>query len=111
MPGNCVKLEVVIISVNILYRGIDLTRWRDLIKENPEKADLDQFAQHLLENHFFPNKVVVDCTADTEVANKYYEWLRRGIHVITPNKKANSGPLDRVGNFYNFIHKSIILYN
>ncbi|KAF3337652.1 bifunctional aspartokinase/homoserine dehydrogenase 1 [Carex littledalei] len=75
--------------------GIDLTKWREMIKENPEKADLDRFAQHLQENHFFPNKVVVDCTADTEVANRYYEWLRQGIHVITPNKKANSGPLDR----------------
>ncbi|KAJ4756706.1 Bifunctional aspartokinase/homoserine dehydrogenase [Rhynchospora pubera] len=75
--------------------GIDLTRWRELMKENPEKADLDRFMQHLQENHFFPNKVLVDCTADTEVANRYYEWLKQGIHVVTPNKKANSGPLDR----------------
>lgn len=82
-----------------------------MIKENPEKADLDRFAQHLQENHFFPNKVVVDCTADTEVANRYYEWLRQGINVITPNKKANSGPLDRVCNFlYYFCHRSMILY-
>jgi homoserine dehydrogenase len=38
----------------------------------------------------------VDCTADTSVASHYYDWLKKGIHVITPNKKANSGPLDRV---------------
>lgn len=75
--------------------GIDLTTWRETMKKKPEKTDLDQFAQHLLHNHFFPNKVVVDCTADTEVANRYYDWLKQGIHVITPNKKANSGPLDR----------------
>ncbi|KAL0391642.1 UNVERIFIED_CONTAM: Bifunctional aspartokinase/homoserine dehydrogenase, chloroplastic [Sesamum radiatum] len=25
----------------------------------------------------------------------YHDWLRRGIHVITPNKKANSGPLEQ----------------
>jgi bifunctional aspartokinase / homoserine dehydrogenase 1 len=102
----CNSFEVVIISVNLLYRGIDLTSWRELMKEKPEKTDLDRFAQHLLDNHFFPNKVVVDCTAHTEVANRYYEWLKQGIHVITPNKKANSGPLDRVCN-YNFCHGSM----
>lgn len=82
------------------YRGIDLTRWRELHKEKSEAADLDKFAQHVHENHFFPNKVLVDCTADTNVANRYYDWLRKGIHVITPNKKANSGPLDRVIIFF-----------
>ncbi|XP_072962925.1 bifunctional aspartokinase/homoserine dehydrogenase 1, chloroplastic-like [Typha angustifolia] len=75
--------------------GIDLTRWRELQKEKAEQADLDRFAQHVHENHFFPNTVLVDCTADTNVANRYYDWLRKGIHVITPNKKANSGPLER----------------
>ncbi|CAL9758153.1 unnamed protein product [Musa acuminata subsp. burmannicoides] len=75
--------------------GIDLSKWREILKEKAEVADLDKFAKHVHENHFFPNTVLVDCTADTNVANNYYDWLRNGIHVITPNKKANSGPLDR----------------
>lgn len=78
------------------FRGIDLSRWREIQKEKAEVADLDKFAKHVNENHFFPNTVLVDCTADTNVANHYYDWLQKGIHVITPNKKANSGPLDRV---------------
>ncbi|XP_020590374.1 bifunctional aspartokinase/homoserine dehydrogenase 1, chloroplastic-like [Phalaenopsis equestris] len=72
--------------------GIDLTKWREHQKE---KADLEKFVRHVHENHFFPNTVLVDCTADSHVANHYYDWLRKGIHVITPNKKANSGPLGR----------------
>lgn len=72
--------------------GIDLTKWREHQKE---KADLEKFVQHVHENHFFPNTVLVDCTADSNIASRYYDWLRKGIHVITPNKKANSGPLDR----------------
>ena len=28
------------------------------------------------------------------MASHYKEWLQRGINVVTPNKKANSGPLD-----------------
>ncbi|OVA10217.1 Aspartate/glutamate/uridylate kinase [Macleaya cordata] len=75
--------------------GMDLSRWRELLSERGEVADLEKFAQHVHGNHFIPNTVLVDCTADTEIASKYYDWLRKGIHVITPNKKANSGPLDQ----------------
>uniref|UniRef100_A0A6N2MA76 ACT domain-containing protein n=1 Tax=Salix viminalis TaxID=40686 RepID=A0A6N2MA76_SALVM len=75
--------------------GIDLSRWKELVKDKGEVADLEKFRQHVHENHFFPNTVLVDCTADSNVASCYHDWLRRGIHVITPNKKANSGPLDQ----------------
>ncbi|CAI0556372.1 unnamed protein product [Linum tenue] len=73
---------------------IDLSRWRELMEEQGEVADLDKFANHVQGNHFIPNTVFVDCTADSGIASHYYDWLRRGIHVVTPNKKANSGPLD-----------------
>ncbi|KAL9173563.1 hypothetical protein ABFS82_03G123400 [Erythranthe guttata] len=77
------------------HMGIDLSIWRDLQKEQGEKADMQKFVQHVHGNHFIPNTVIVDCTADSFVASHYYDWLRRGIHVITPNKKANSGPLEQ----------------
>ncbi|CAK9170863.1 unnamed protein product, partial [Ilex paraguariensis] len=76
-------------------RSIDLSRWREVQKEKGEKADLEKFVQHVHGNHFIPNTVLVDCTADSIVASHYHDWLRRGIHIITPNKKANSGPLDQ----------------
>ncbi|KAL6838984.1 hypothetical protein ACP4OV_031211 [Aristida adscensionis] len=75
--------------------GIDLTQWKELLQKEAEPADLANFVRHLSDNHVFPNKVLVDCTAETNVASHYYDWLKKGIHVITPNKKANSGPLDR----------------
>ncbi|GAV59376.1 AA_kinase domain-containing protein/Homoserine_dh domain-containing protein/ACT domain-containing protein/NAD_binding_3 domain-containing protein [Cephalotus follicularis] len=75
--------------------GIDLSMWRDLLREKGEVADLERFAQHVHGNHFIPNTVLVDCTADSNVASCYYNWLRKGIHMITPNKRANSGPLDQ----------------
>ncbi|XP_056164211.1 bifunctional aspartokinase/homoserine dehydrogenase 1, chloroplastic-like isoform X1 [Syzygium oleosum] len=76
-------------------RGIDLSQWQELLKEKGEVANLEKFVQHVHGNGFIPNTVIVDCTADSVVASHYYNWLRRGIHVITPNKKANSGPLDQ----------------
>ncbi|KAK9095914.1 hypothetical protein Sjap_021411 [Stephania japonica] len=75
--------------------GFDLREWRDAFKSNGEAVDLNKFAHHVHGSHFIPNTVLVDCTADAEVASHYYEWLHEGIHVITPNKKANSGPLDQ----------------
>ncbi|KAL2954985.1 hypothetical protein AAZX31_18G002700 [Glycine max] len=73
--------------------GINLDKWRELRQEKGEVANLEKFVQHVHGNHFIPNTVLVDCTADSVIASNYEDWLRKGIHVITPNKKANSGPL------------------
>ncbi|PQQ08376.1 bifunctional aspartokinase/homoserine dehydrogenase 1 chloroplastic isoform X1 [Prunus yedoensis var. nudiflora] len=67
--------------------GIDLSRWRELQKEKGVVADMDKFVQHVHGNQFIPNKVLVDCTADSSIASHYYDWLRKGIHVVTPTKK------------------------
>ncbi|KAG5040916.1 hypothetical protein JHK85_013392 [Glycine max] len=76
--------------------GIDLARWRELREERGEVANVEKFVQHVHGNHFIPNTALVDCTADSAIAGYYYDWLRKGIHVVTPNKKANSGPLDQL---------------
>ncbi|TKY47810.1 Bifunctional aspartokinase/homoserine dehydrogenase 2 [Spatholobus suberectus] len=72
--------------------GINLDKWREVREEKGEVANLEKFVQHVHGNHFIPNTVLVDCTADSVIASNYDDWLRKGIHVITPNKKANSGP-------------------
>ena len=54
-------------------------------------ADIAKFAEHLHVDHL-PHTVILDCTADEGVAKHYAEWLEAGIHVVTPNKKANSRP-------------------
>ena len=42
---------------------------------------------------YLPHTVLVDCTATTTVAACYADWLGAGIHIVTPNKKANSADL------------------
>jgi aspartokinase/homoserine dehydrogenase 1 len=37
--------------------------------------------------------VLIDCSASEAIASHYADWLAAGIHIVTPNKKANSGPL------------------
>jgi len=34
--------------------------------------------------------VIIDCSANADVASHYAHWLSEGIHIVTPNKKANS---------------------
>jgi bifunctional aspartokinase / homoserine dehydrogenase 1 len=37
--------------------------------------------------------VIVDNTSSGDVAAHYLHWLRKGIHIVTPNKKFNTGPM------------------
>jgi aspartokinase/homoserine dehydrogenase 1 len=57
-------------------------------------CDLEAFTRHVHAEHL-PHAVIVDCSASDEIADRYHDWLRQGIHVITPNKHAGSGNLER----------------
>ena len=71
---------------------IDLNTWRGTLDEAGEAPDLARLAMHVHTDHL-PHAALIDCTASDDVARLYGSWLERGIHVITPNKRANTGPL------------------
>ncbi|KAJ1986373.1 Homoserine dehydrogenase [Dimargaris cristalligena] len=54
-----------------------------------ETANLDQFIDRLATAGAEPT-VVVDCTSNLAVAEQYPAWLKRGLHIVTPNKKGYS---------------------
>merc|ERR1719428_201358 len=58
------------------------------------KPDLNAFAEAIVKdtNH----AVIADCTAAEFIAKQYPKWLKMGINVVTPNKKAGSANM----NFY-----------
>jgi aspartokinase/homoserine dehydrogenase 1 len=72
--------------------SIDLDHWTALLAEKGEPLDLAKFADHC-QADYIPHTVLIDCTASGDVAAQYCAWLSRGIHLVTPNKKANSGPM------------------
>lgn len=78
-----------------LFRGLDLSKWRDLLAARGEMADMSKFTA-LLKTESSLNAVIIDCTASAKIADMYYQWLKQGIHIVTPNKRANSGPFDQV---------------
>jgi len=74
--------------------GIALDSWRDDFARDAQPVDLTAFATHLARS-FIPNAVIIDATAAEQPAEHYEEWMKAGVSVITPNKKAGSGPLAR----------------
>jgi len=71
--------------------AIPLDAWREALREG-QPPDMLRFEDHVNAEHL-PHAVILDCSASDEVAEQYPRWLSAGIHVVTPNKRANSGPL------------------
>jgi aspartokinase/homoserine dehydrogenase 1 len=78
--------------MHLADRAVDLGRWREVFRENAQPLDWERFDRHVKADHL-PHAAVVDCSASQDVADRYVQWFRSGIHVVTPNKKAQSGPL------------------
>ena len=77
-----------------LDNGGDNARWRDRPLDANVGCDLDAFANHVHAAHL-PHAVIIDCSASDAIAAHYADWLGAGIHVITPNKHAGAGAIER----------------
>jgi bifunctional aspartokinase / homoserine dehydrogenase 1 len=74
-------------------RGVDLGNWKKEVEAAADTpADLKRFVEHLKVD-YLPHTVIIDCSADETVAKHYRDWLAQGIHIVTPNKKANSAAM------------------
>jgi len=73
-------------------KGVDLENWREEFQQRGRPVDLKAFSSALATS-YIPNCVIIDCTASDAPPASYLEWMKQGIHVVTPNKKLGSGPL------------------
>lgn len=85
--------------MHLAERAVDLRNWREALDKDSQPLDWDVLSAHVNVDHL-PHAAFVDCTASDAVANRYLSWLEQGIHVVTPNKKAHSGPL----SYYHELH-------
>ena len=74
--------------------GRSAVDWQAQINGAGSECNLDVFAEHVRTEHL-PHAIILDCSASDAVAARYADWLARGIHVITPNKHAGAGPIER----------------
>ncbi len=71
---------------------LDLDGVEAALERDGEPTDLERLERHVQADHL-PHAVIIDCTASEAVAACHAHWLSSGIHVVTPNKKANSASL------------------
>lgn len=72
--------------------GIDPATWRERFAAEAVDLDLERFVHHIGAT-YFPHSLLIDCTTSSDLALRYNDWLERGIHVITPNKKAGTSSM------------------
>ena len=86
---------------NLLYKNID-----SLLDSGTDNIDLDKLAE-FVSRASASKKIVIDATANQEVASKYLKFLEKGVNVITPNKYANSGDV----KYYDNIRETAAMNN
>ncbi len=73
--------------------GLDLSSWREKFEKYSIPYNEEVFLSHIKAS-YYPHWVLIDATASEERAMQYKSFIESGFHVITPNKKAPSGPYD-----------------
>ena len=73
--------------------GIDPGDWKERYDKEAVELDQDLFTRHIGAT-YFPHSLIIDCTTSSKLAGQYVSWLESGIHVITPNKKAGTAPME-----------------
>jgi aspartokinase/homoserine dehydrogenase 1 len=96
--SNLLEINVVGIanSRNMIFAedGLDLPTCIDEMNKNGEAMSMKNFIDHMLALNL-PNSIFVDCTSSEEVTSFYESILLANISIVTPNKKANSGPMEK----------------
>ncbi|GAX77104.1 hypothetical protein CEUSTIGMA_g4550.t1 [Chlamydomonas eustigma] len=79
--------------------GISSATWREDLTQKGVPVDLEVLGKQLQEGNQHGCCIVVDCTAHEAAPDLYTRFAKRGIHVVTPNKKFGAGPLERIRAF------------
>jgi len=90
-----IRLRALMTSKRMLLAdsSIPFAGWQEALSQGGAPAEPDKFGRHVRSDGL-PHAVIIDCSASAEVARLYPHWLSSGIHIVTPNKKANSADLE-----------------
>jgi aspartokinase/homoserine dehydrogenase 1 len=88
-------------SMLIRPDGIELNNWQKTLEKKGLNIDLDSYCQQAMDLNL-KHSVFIDCTASDQTSEWYPRFLKAGIHVVTPNKKANTQEMA----VYKKLHKS-----
>ncbi|MFA5467954.1 MAG: bifunctional aspartate kinase/homoserine dehydrogenase I [Sphaerochaetaceae bacterium] len=91
--GVDIRIRAIADSTKMVLneQGIDLKNWREFFAKRSETFDIEKMVKHVKAS-YFPHSLLIDCTSSSELPPYYVEWMKMGIHVITPNKRAGTAP-------------------
>lgn len=95
---NLLEINVVAVanSKRMLFReeGLDPINCVNELTEKGAPMVMQEFVETMV-NLNLTNSIFVDCTSSEEVTSHYEQILDANISIVTPNKKANSGTLEK----------------
>lgn len=74
--------------------GVDLETYHDRLHSSDLAPFSLEAAAKLTHDSHLVNPILVDCTSDDRLALSYCDFMKAGMHVVTPSKKANTGSYD-----------------
>ena len=89
--------------------GIGLDVWKEYIDHSKEASSIQQFVETMLQMNL-SNSIFLDCTANQAIVDVYDRVLNNNISITTPNKLANSGPLETYNKLYRLSRKKNVKY-
>ncbi len=105
------KIKITICGITnskkmlINSNGIDLSNWQQQLAETNQQFDIAKLLK-MLSQQECSNIALVDCTASDEIVEAYPLFIQEGIHIITPNKRANVLPLPKWNKLMNLFRKN-----
>lgn len=91
-----VNVEAIANSTKMIFseEGLNVKTAIEEMKSKGESMSMPRFVDRMLSLNK-PNSIFVDCTSSEEVTDFYQQILSANISIVTPNKKANSGSLEK----------------
>ncbi|QCI23747.1 bifunctional aspartate kinase/homoserine dehydrogenase I [Buchnera aphidicola (Macrosiphoniella sanborni)] len=103
-----IKIRVIANSKKILY--LDNTKnlfdWKKSFKESTKSFNIE-ILDDVIKTNNLSNSVIIDCTSDQLLSEKYIDFLYNNFHIVTSNKKANTGTL----HYYKKIRHAVLETN
>lgn len=88
---------------------INLKNWRSKIQKAKTNSNLDEMILEIADFRFH-NSVFVDCTGSEDIVKYYPIIFKKGISIVTPNKKGASGSYKQYKNLHDLAKENKVKY-
>lgn len=100
LTGHGIGLSLVAITDSrrmiINQNGLDPSTWREHLEQSTQAFSVDTL---MALGPGLSNPVLVDCTASDAIPDHYTGFMMAGFNIITPNKRGNTGSMERYLSF------------